>query len=157
MFLQFKAHLDDLSKPDGDFGTVTAQSHFRYLPPVGIIPIVGETKTSDAQATKFFNGMTYRSPVFINAARVESLIRESLCYPSIDTQTLDPETGKKDPRKGEMVWLYRVRENRIAIDFASGGEKPRSYLVFASGHLPYIGDAQIDLASFNYSNYALAR
>ena len=145
MFLQFKEHIDGLSKPNGDFGVITAQSHFRFLPPVGIIPVMEETDLIDTQATRFFTGMTYRSPAFINAARVESLIRESLCYPPIDTQS------------GEMVWLYRVRENRMAIDFAGSESGPRSYLVFASGHLPYIGNAQFDLAYWNYSNYALAR
>lgn len=156
MFQQFQTQIAELSVK-ADFATVTAQTHFRYLPPVGIIPVAEETDLSDAQATKFFTGMTYRSPVFINAARVESLIRESLSYPPIDTQTIDPKTNEKDPRKGEMLWLYRVRENRMAIDFAGSAPVPRSYLIFASGHLPYIGDAQFNLARWNYSNYAQAR
>lgn len=148
MFLQFKNHIDGLSNANGDFGAVTAQSHFRYLPPVGIIPVAQETVINDAQATQFFKGMTYRPPVFVNAARVESLVRESLSYPPIDTQS------------GEMLWLYRVRENRLKIGGileSSVPTSPRSYLVFASGHLPYIGDAQFDLARYDYSNYALAR
>ena len=157
MFQQFQAQIASLVQPNGGLGTVTAQSHFRYLPPVGIIPVLDETDTTDAQATRFFIGMTYRSPVFINAARLEALVRDSLCYPPIDTQTIDPVTQEQDSKKGEMVWLYRVRENRMAIDFASGGQKPQSYLVFASGHLPYIGDAQFDLGHYNYANYALAR
>lgn len=156
MFQQFQTQIAELSVK-ADFGTVSAQTHFRYLPPVGIIPVAEETNLSDAQATKFFTGMTYRSPVFINAARIESLIRESLSYPPIDTQTIDPKTNEKDPQKGEMLWLYRVRENRMAIDFAGSATAPRSYLIFASGHLPYIGDAQFSLAHYNYSNYAQAR
>ena len=156
MFQQFQTQIAELLVK-ADFATVSAQTHFRYLPPVGIIPVAEETNLSDAQATKFFAGMTYRSPVFINAARIESLIRESLSYPPIDTQTIDPKTNEKDPRKGEMLWLYRVRENRMAIDFAGSTQVPRSYLIFASGHLPYIGDAQFSLAHYNYSNYAQAR
>ncbi len=152
MFQQFQTQIAELSAK-ADFATVSAQTHFRYLPPVGIIPVAEETNLSDAQATKFFTGMTYRSPVFINAARIESLIRESLSYPPIDTQTIDPKTNEKDPRKGEMLWLYRVRENRMAIDFAGSTPVPRSYLIFASGHLPYIGDAQFNLARWNYSNF----
>jgi hypothetical protein len=145
MFLQFQDQIAGLAPPSGDLGAVTAKSHFRYLPPAGVIPVVEETDGADSAATKFFKGMTYRGPAFINAARLEGLLRESLCYPPIDT------------RSGEMLWLYRVRENRQAIDFASGAPRPRSYLVFASGHLPYRGDAQFDLASWNYANYALAR
>ncbi len=56
-----------------------------------------------------------------------------------------------------MVWLYRVRENRMAIDFAGIGPRPGSFVVFASGHLPYRGDAQFDLAYANYASVALAR
>jgi len=152
MFKQFQAQVADM----GDLAMVTAQSHFRYLPPVGIIPVAEETDLTDAQATRFFAGMTYRSPVYINAAKLERLVRDSLCYPPIDTQTIDPNTQEKDPRKGEMVWLYRVRENRFRIDEDNNNKRPtvRSYLVFASGHLPYIGDAQFDLARWNYSNYS---
>ncbi|MGZ8157273.1 MAG: hypothetical protein ACXWT4_00540 [Methylobacter sp.] len=157
MLQQFQAQIESLRTTIGSLGAVTAQSHFRYLPPMGIIPVAEETDATDAQATRFFAGMTYRSPVYINSARVESLIRDSLCYPPIDTQTIDPITKEKDLQKGEMVWLYRVRENRMAIDFPNGGQKPQSYLIFASGHLPYIGDAQFDLGHYNYANYALAR
>ena len=145
MFRQFQDQIAGLVSPSGDLGAVTARSHFRYLPPTGVIPVTEETDASDGQATKFFKDMTYRGPAFINAARLEGLLRESLCYPPIDTQG------------DEMVWLYRVRENRGAIDFAGNAPKPRSYLVFASGHLPYRADAQFDLAYWNYSNYALAR
>jgi hypothetical protein len=153
IFLQFQAQIADLASVTGDLGTRLAQAYFRYLPPVAMIPVAEETDSTDTQATKFFTGMTYRSPVFINAARIESLIRESLSYPPIDTQTIDPKTNEKDPQKGEMLWLYRVRENRMAIDFAGSAPVPRSYLIFASGHLPYIGDAQFSLAHWNYSNY----
>ena len=145
MFMQFQAQIDQLASPFALPGSVTARNHFRYLPPVGIIPVPEESNATDAEATRFFTGLTYRGPAFINAARLEGLIRESLCYPSIDTESR------------ELIWLYRVRENRMAIDFAAGGNRPRSFLVFASGHLPYRADAQFDAAYWNYSNYALAR
>jgi hypothetical protein len=145
MFLQFQAQIAALGPPLGGLGTVTARERFRFLPPVGMIPAAEEVDLTDAEATKFFAGMTYRGPAFINAARVESLVRESLCYPPIDTQS------------AEVVWLYRVRENRTEIELGTATKKPPSYLIFASGHLPYRGDAQFDLSSWNYSNFALAR
>ena len=145
MFQQFQQQIAGLAPPTGDLGAVTATGNFRYLPPVGVIPVAEETDATNAQATKFFKGMTYRGPAFINAARLEGLLRESLCYPPIDS------AGR------ELVWLYRVRENRVAIDFAGTTPSPRSYLVFASGHLRYRADAQFDLAYWSYSNYALAR
>ncbi len=144
MFLQFQRHILDGAAPSGNLSPIAARTHFRYLPPAGVIPVPEESDQTDAAATRFFAGMTYRGPAFINAARLEALLRESLMYPAIDTQS------------PELIWLYRVRENRIAIDFASAG-RPRSYLVFASGHLPYRADAQFDLGYWNYGNYALAR
>ena len=144
MFLQFQRHVLDGTAPSGNLSPIAARTHFRYLPPAGVIPVPEESDNTDAAATRFFAGMTHRGPAFINAARLEGLLRESLIYPPIDTQS------------PELVWLYRVRENRMAIDFASAG-RPRSYLVFASGHLPYRADAQFDLGYWNYGNYALAR
>jgi hypothetical protein len=146
MFLQFEAQVLEGAPPSGNLRPMTARSHFRFLPPAGIVPVPEESdKAADAEATRFFAGMTYRGPAFINGARLEGLLRESLCYPPIDTQG------------PEVVWLYRVRENRMAIDFAGGGRAPRSYLVFASGHVPYRADAQFDLAHADYANYALSR
>jgi hypothetical protein len=143
--MQFQRQVIDSAPPDGNLSPLTARTHFRYLPPAGVIPVPEESDKTDAAATRFFAGMTYRGPAFINAARLEDLVRESLTYPPIDTQ------GR------EVVWLYRVRENRMAIDFAPGTQRPRSYLVFASGHLPYRADAQFDLGYWNYGNFALGR
>jgi hypothetical protein len=152
MFLQFERHVQDITVPPADLGGATARTHFPFLPPVGVIPVVPETDKTDANATRFFGGLTYRGPAFINAARLEGLVRESLCYSPIDTAArVDP--GENTAR-GEVVWLYRVRENKRAVDL---GGTPRSYIVFASGHLPYRADAQFDLGRFDYGNYALAR
>ncbi len=145
MFMQFERQIMELATPSGDLGTITARGDFRFLPPVGVIPVAEETNQTDANATRFFRDMTYRGPAFINAARLEGLVRESMCYPPID------------PQDKEVIWLYRARENRMAIDFAASGKRPRSYLVFSSGHLPYRADAQFDLGYWNYGNYALAR
>lgn len=147
MFLQFQDQIAALATPQGNLGTVTARSHFGYLPPAGIIPVAEDTGRTDEAATRFFQGMTFRGPTYINAAKLEDLMRESLCYPPIDA-------GGR-----EMIWLYRVRENRKAIDFSDPGSssRSRSYLVFASGHLSYRADAQFDLGYWNFANYALAR
>lgn len=146
MFMQFQGQVTDLANPLVLPASATAQGLCRFLPPVGIIPIAEETGGTDQQALAFFAGMTVRGPAFINAAKLEGLVRESLAYPPIDTQS------------GEFVWLYRVRENREAIDFAgSTGSVPRSCIVFSSGQMPYRADARFDGAYWNYANYALAR
>ncbi|HEX2076798.1 MAG TPA: hypothetical protein VHG08_03790 [Longimicrobium sp.] len=142
MLMQFQRQVMAGAPPDGNLAPMAARTHFRFLPPAGVIPVPEESDATDAAATRFFAGMTFRRPAFINAARLEGLLRESLVHPPIDTQG------------AEMVWLYRVRENRMAIDFAGAGARPGSWLVFASGHLPYRADAQYDLSSWNYANYS---
>jgi hypothetical protein len=144
-FLQFQAHVQELTPATGDLTPVRARTHFRFLPAAGLIPVPEERDQTDAAATRFFTGMTYRGPAFINGARLEGLLLESFGHPSLDTQ------GR------EVVWLYRVRENRMAVDFRGDRRAPPSYLVFASGHLPYRADARFDLAYADYSNYALRR
>jgi hypothetical protein len=88
--------------------------------------------------------MTYRGPTFIDAAQAEALIAESLLCPPIDTAS------------GAVVWLWRIRENRTAIDFAGTGPAPRAALLFASGEMRYRANARFDLSSYDYANYALA-
>ena len=144
MFMQFQAQIAELGAPILLPSNLAAKTHFRYLPPVGVLPVAEEGDETDQQASKFFAGMTFRRPAFINAARLESLVRDSLHFPPIDTQS------------GELVWLYRVRENRTAIEILKPTPAPRSYIVFASGHIPYLADAQSDLGRWNYSNYARA-
>ena len=144
-FMQFQAQIGDLVSPFVLPTTVTARSHFRYLPAAGVIPVSEETAAADVEATRFFAGLTYRGPAFINGAQLEHLIRESVEYPPVDTGS------------GEFLWLYRVRENRMAIDFKSTLPEPRSFVVFASGHIAYRADARFDAAYWNYGNYALMR
>ncbi len=140
MFRQFQVQIAALAPPGKDLGTLTARSHFRHLPPVGVIPVAAEADTADVQTVPFFTGMTYCPPVFINAARIEGLLRQALVYPPIDT------------RAGEMIWLYRVRENRMPSDFSGSAQRRLSYLVFATGHLPYLGSGQYDLSYYGYSH-----
>jgi hypothetical protein len=145
MFLQFQRQLLDAAPPGGDLGPVAARTHFRYLPPAGVIPVPGGDAAAKTAAARFFAGMTCRGPTFIDAARVEALVRESLTYPPVDTQG------------GELVRLYHVRENRAAVDRAGDAPGPRAYLVFASAHLPDRADARFDVGAWDYANHPLAR
>ena len=132
MFRQFQDHIEALAGTNGSLGSVTARSHFDWLPPAGILPWL-----SDAQVQAFFAGMKVRGPVHIDAASVEPLIRESFDMPAIETAS------------NETVWLYRIAQNR------KDPADPAEVLVFANGHLPYRADARFDLNYWNYANYAL--
>lgn len=106
------------------------RSAFRWLPPAGIVPAM-----TDEQARRFFAGMNVREPIFIGAAAVEPLIRESFSAPAIDTS------------RDELVWMYRIAPP------LPQGRAPA--LVFASGWLPYLGDARFERDRYDQSNYAL--
>ncbi len=140
MFNQFQVQIETIRQKEAPIGLIEAKSRFDYLPATGIIPF-SMPKTSRTFDMNFFKGLTVRDPVFINGAKLQSLICKSFSYPPIDL-------GSE-----EMIWLYRVRENGEAIN---DGKLALSngYLVFSTGHIHYQGAAQFDLSYWDYSNYA---
>ena len=132
MFRQFQDHVASLAGANGKLPTVTARSHFPSLPPAGILQGL-----TDQEVLAFFSGMKVREPLHIDAASVEPLIRESFVMPAIEAAS------------EETVWLYRIAQNRMRTP------APAPVMIFASGHLPYRGDARFDLNYWNYANYAL--
>ena len=154
-FLQFQSQIDDIRKNrKTTLSSISALKCFSFLPPLGIIPVQGSfiqgymvefggkefnlKNNPGFYPPAFFAGMTCRQPVVIEGAKLEAAMRESLAYPPVDTES------------GEFIWLYLVRENLEAIK--AGKVKP--YLIFASGHMPYIGNARYDLSRWDYSNYS---
>ncbi|NIJ18778.1 hypothetical protein FHS95_000447 [Sphingomonas naasensis] len=129
MFRQFQDEISSIMKVS-DINLLVAKDRFRYLPPVGLIPTLPDNRLAD-----FFKGMTVRGPLHIDASAVEPLLRESFAAPVIDTDS------------DHAIWLYRIAQTRKA------GEA--EILVFASGHLPYRGDARFNLNYWNYANYPL--
>jgi hypothetical protein len=130
-FLQFQ---DQISGPGGEAALAApARKAFGFLPSAGVVPL-----SSVTSATGFFSQMTTSGPFFMNAARVEELLRASYTYPPIDTAS------------GEMVWLYEICENARRPTTAS-----QPVVLFTSGHLQYRANAQFDLAYFDYANFAV--
>jgi hypothetical protein len=170
-FFQFQNHIAEIRLSQINLETIIATQRFKWLPPVGFLPITniipGPITPQPIVATpqisllaalgflpvpnlgvsrgfryqRFFQGQTYNNPVFIEGAQLESLLQESFHYPGIDLNSK------------ELIWLYFVRENQQAID-GSTTNPPQSYLVFASGHLPYRGNARLDVNRVQYGNYA---
>ena len=138
MFLQFADQLDALRIVNPE--VVVATQYFRYLPPVGILPLA-RPGMRGFSFLKFFEQRVYHRPVFIEGSRLEALIRYAMTYPPIDM------------RQGEMVWVYLVRENHDPRAYAPS-PVPIEYLIFTSGHVPYHGEALYDVARWDYSNYS---
>ncbi len=158
VFMQFEDQIEEMksSQDQSKLAGIKASDYFRYLPACGIIPIpdksvkeyltkggssvsipLGQGKGYDPAT--FFDGVTCRAPVFIEGAKLHSLLHESLYYPAVDV------VGK------EMLWLYVVRENVESI----GKQQSQPYLIFTNGHMPYQGNARFDLAQWDYSNYGI--
>jgi hypothetical protein len=125
MFRQFQDEIAGIN-----LASTVAKDRFGFLPPAGLLPGLG-----DNGLPAFFNGMTTRGPLYIDASAVEPLLRESFAAPAIDTDS------------DHAIWLYRIAETRMA--------NRADILLFASGHLPYRGDARFNLNHWNYANYPL--
>jgi hypothetical protein len=138
MFLQFQQQILDLAETEPDLELLEARTRFARLPPVGFIPLAASARPRAFDATSFFGGMKQRGPVYVNGARVPSIIASAVLYPPID------------PASGEVTWLYLVRENSTAL-----GTNVDPYVLFASGHTSYAADARFDLSYWDIANYGL--
>jgi hypothetical protein len=139
MFHQFQDQMADIVSSGLSLSSITAKGWFKYLPSAGILPLgTGGAKGFDYNT--FFSQMTHREPVFIEGAELRPLLREAVEYPPIETSS------------GLVVWLYLVRENAQA-NLASG-RPTQAYLVFASGHTKYLGEARYDVNHWNFGNYS---
>ncbi len=144
MFLQFQRQVSDMVEfgvGSASLTSVVAVDYFRYLPAAGFISIGNINPLDGFDYLQFFKKRTYRSPVFMEGAKLEPLIHYSFLYPPIDLNNQ------------EMLWLYQVRENQETIDTTTMNP-PKLYFVFTNGHIGFRGEAQYDLNYWNYANYA---
>jgi hypothetical protein len=140
MFMQFQAQVADLRANETNLAAIVATQRFSYLPPVGMLPIGTSGTTKGFDYDTFFGPLKYRKPIFVEAAQMRPLLQESYNYPPIDTHS------------GLVIWLYLLRENAQAA--LSSSKPPQTYLVFASGHTPYRGEARYDVHHWNFGNFA---
>jgi hypothetical protein len=137
MYLQFQSQLKDLVSSGVTLSQVKAKDFFKFLPAAGMLPIGG---AGGFDYTNFFNGITFRQPIFIEGAQLRPLFQESFEYPPVDTSS------------GLAVYLYIVRENaQLSL---AGGLAAQNYMVFASGHTPYRGEARYDVHHWNFGNFS---
>jgi hypothetical protein len=143
IFLQFQDQVESLFRSNMGNATMTtiqARQFFRFLPATGLVPLAGLAGQRGFNLLNYTQGITTSDLVHMEGARLESLLRLAISYPPYD------------PRSGEMIWTYLVRENRRAIDDRAGSP-PQACLVFTSGSIPYQGVPRFDGSWWNYSNY----
>jgi hypothetical protein len=140
MIMQFQDQLQALRVASDVPAALQARDYLHYVPPAGIVPLVGDRHLKGFDFETFFSGVTYRDPVYIEGSRVETLLRAALTYQPVDLDS------------GLMIWLYLIRENRMAI-VADPLNPPQEYMIYASGHMPFFGDPHYDVNRFDYANY----
>jgi hypothetical protein len=137
-FLQFQEQVEDRVRR-GEAASVSAKREFTRLPPAGLLRTFGPTPGFDVPT--FFADLMTSGPLFVEGPRVAPLQRASLTVPPIDVASK------------ELIWLYKVRENRDRVIARTGAD--RSYVLFATAHLPYIASAQYDVSHWDFANYAI--
>jgi hypothetical protein len=141
MFHQFADHLDDLlqtaESSRESFAHVTAARHFAFLPPVGIVPVLGAGSRAGLDSRTFF-GRQGTEPETLDAAYLRDLLLEGLRHEPI-------EVGG-----AERIQLYHVWENVEAVE---SGDSAQLALVFAKHTIPYRGTARYGYAHYGSSRY----
>jgi hypothetical protein len=113
MLLQFQQHAADLMKSSLSKSALTlvrAGDYFRYLPPVGVLPVLRPGASRGFTSAAFLKGFFSPSPVQVDGAHLEAAVRDALAGPPLDLS-----------QKGAVV-VYRARENLPAEDGTLPGQ-----------------------------------
>jgi|SRR5579859_126207 len=148
MFLQFQKQIADLpgTLGTGSVASISARDYFRFLPPIGLLPLLDGQSSAAFNYSTFFANVTRRcgepseglcTPYFIEGAKVAPLFQKAVLCSPIDLNTQ------------EMAWVYWVREN---MEPPSSTEA-QAYLIFTNGHVPNQGLSQFDLNYWDYANF----
>ena len=149
MILQFDKQMWALLNGQQGFpkvgsGALQANKFFAYLPPAGLLSVDGTGSAPGINPAIFFTGMKIRDlkkdPLFIEGAGLDSLLREATVYPPVETTSQ------------ELVWVYHVRENQMAIDL-DPLNKPGQFLAYANGNISYKGYPRYDTNHWAYANF----
>ncbi|MGH9238576.1 MAG: hypothetical protein ACRD3G_11105 [Vicinamibacterales bacterium] len=142
VLFQFQEQLASVLQAASTPATIRATDYFRWLPPVGVLPVGGGATGKAVDYLTFLQNIVYRPPVFLEGDRLPPLVHGSRRYAAFD---VDAPT---------MLWLYATRENSQAIH--AGGAVPPAFLVFANGQMPFHGHARFDVSKWDYANASLA-
>jgi hypothetical protein len=110
---------------------------FKYLPPVGFLPVAqGAVRGFDPAA---FIDLPHRDAEYIDAGSLPALFEQGQQFAPVDVTS------------DELIWIYQPWQNDKAVD---DGENVRPYVVLATGHMPHWALARLDVARWDYSQYA---
>jgi hypothetical protein len=119
MILQFEEHIQDiLSKESKEANTIVAKQRFDYLPPVGLLPVIGSPPHSPPASSpsspppgfdpaRFFMDIGKSSIMKLDNVYLRRLFHEALYHDPIDLKS------------SELIGLLEVRRNPNALVFVS--------------------------------------
>lgn len=136
---QFQDHVACLLRSEATPSGIEGIDYFRFLPAAGLLPLISAARAGFS-TDSFFNRVPRRKPVeFINGEQLRPIVELSWNYEPVDLA------------EAEMIWLYRPWQQEEAL---IAGTTSRSYIVFASAHMPQMNLPRFDVARWDYSNYA---
>ncbi len=138
VLFQFQDQLAELLRDSPNPPAIRARDYFRWLPAAGLLPQA--TAAAAGFVPAFFDPLPHRDPIeYLNGEQVGAALGLSFAYEPIDLA------------EPEMVWLYVPWQQETA---RAAGATSRSYLLFASAHLPPFAVARFDVARWDFANYA---
>jgi len=131
MFLQFQDQLESIRDTEPNLPALHAGDRFVYLPPVGLLPLYGVGGAPGFDLATFFSGQSYHDPVFIEAPRVQPIVRTAFSYAPVNLVNR------------EAVRIYEIVDR--------GNVLP--YFIFTSIFVPFEAEARYDVSAWNFSNF----
>lgn len=150
VFQQFEEQIQDIRGAESNLDVLVAKDRFRYLPPVGFLPLKASgnlvpIKNSSASVgftpQTFFGQQASREVALLDAALLRSLFSEGIQHEPIDLND------------SQRIQLYLIWENVQAVE---SGAVSQLTLVFASPMLPYYGAARFGYSKWDRSRVASA-
>ncbi len=145
MCAQFQQQLGELLAASASPALESARTHFRYLPPFGLVPMQSGVLRGFADAA-FLDGVPRRPPPgagqqtpFIDVRELGAMRAQALGFTATDLDA------------GEFVWLHRPWQPHYAL---ASGDTAQPLLAFACGLMPEFAIARFDMARYDYSNHA---
>jgi hypothetical protein len=139
MVRQFEDQVQWIVDNQDSLNTIVADSTFQFLPPVGILPILGTGSTSGFDPSTFFAAHASQDIATTDGGLLGQLFHEALNCDPIQLSNV----GK--------IQLYLIWENLQAVKNLKSSQLA---LVFATGALRYRGVARYGSAKWSLSRFA---
>jgi hypothetical protein len=129
MVLQFQGQLREIadsSITNTALAAIEARTHFQFLPPVGLVPIMGYGASRGFNLPVFFRDLALDQPVALDAAQLGSLLQSTLSQVPIDLQSRQAiQLFRVQPAGDPAAYVAFTRRGVCAV--AEGDGLARSF------------------------------